>query len=144
MLVPPRNKAKLTVLKRRQTCRVLDLGSGSGRDCYVCAALVGERGSVTGVDMTGPQLVVANKYLEEYCHGTLGYSKVGAMCLCARVGNRRVPGLGRLQGRDRMWILAVLLRGTGEQQGGWAGKGRGQQRVDEVMAVPGSECSAGQ
>eukprot|EP00887_Chlorella_sp_A99_P002978 scaffold24.g2978.t1 len=35
--------------------RVLDLGSGSGRDCYVCAALVGESGSVTGVDMTGPQ-----------------------------------------------------------------------------------------
>jgi hypothetical protein len=29
-------------------CRVLDLGSGSGRDCYVCAALVGPEGSVTG------------------------------------------------------------------------------------------------
>lgn len=28
--------------------RVLDLGCGTGRDCYVCAALVGEKGSVTG------------------------------------------------------------------------------------------------
>ncbi len=28
--------------------RVLDLGCGSGRDCYVCASLVGEEGSVIG------------------------------------------------------------------------------------------------
>lgn len=28
--------------------RVLDLGSGSGRDCYVAAKLVGEKGTVTG------------------------------------------------------------------------------------------------
>lgn len=28
--------------------RVLDLGCGTGRDCYVCAALVGEKGFVTG------------------------------------------------------------------------------------------------
>lgn len=30
---------------------VLDLGSGSGRDCYVAAKFVGENGSVLGVDM---------------------------------------------------------------------------------------------
>lgn len=34
---------------------VLDLGSGSGRDCYVCAALIGPNGSVTGIDMTAEQ-----------------------------------------------------------------------------------------
>ncbi len=45
-------------------CRVLDLGSGSGRDCYVCASLVGERGSVIGLDMTRAQLDVAEKYAE--------------------------------------------------------------------------------
>ncbi|KAI3425191.1 hypothetical protein D9Q98_008960 [Chlorella vulgaris] len=54
--------------------RVLDLGSGSGRDCYVCAALVGERGSVTGVDMTQALLNVARKYADEYCSQTLGYA----------------------------------------------------------------------
>jgi len=37
---------------------VLDLGSGSGRDCYAAAALVGESGSVIGVDMTREQLEV--------------------------------------------------------------------------------------
>lgn len=33
-------------------CRVLDLGSGSGRDCYAFSKLVGPDGHVTGVDMT--------------------------------------------------------------------------------------------
>lgn len=53
--------------------RVLDLGSGSGRDCYVCAALVGPEGSVTGVDMTAEQLDVARRHAEQYCTATLGY-----------------------------------------------------------------------
>lgn len=35
---------------------VLDLGSGSGRDCYVAAALVGEHGRIIGVDMTPEQI----------------------------------------------------------------------------------------
>ncbi|XP_030599416.1 arsenite methyltransferase-like isoform X2 [Archocentrus centrarchus] len=33
-------------------CRVLDLGSGSGRDCYAFSKLVGPNGHVTGIDMT--------------------------------------------------------------------------------------------
>ena len=36
---------------------VLDLGSGSGRDVYVAAKLVGETGHVIGVDMTQEQLL---------------------------------------------------------------------------------------
>lgn len=54
---------------------VLDLGSGSGRDCYVAAALVGERGSVTGVDMTAAQLDVARKHADKYCRDALGYRR---------------------------------------------------------------------
>ena len=44
--------------------RILDLGSGSGRDCYVLAQLVGENGSVVGVDMTEEQLAVAETHIE--------------------------------------------------------------------------------
>jgi SAM-dependent methyltransferase len=44
--------------------RILDLGSGSGRDCYALAQLVGEEGYVVGVDMTNEQLEVANRHLE--------------------------------------------------------------------------------
>lgn len=41
---------------------VLDLGSGSGRDCYVLSKLVGEQGRVIGLDMTDEQLAVARKH----------------------------------------------------------------------------------
>ena len=43
-------------------CRILDLGSGSGRDVYALAQLVGARGQVVGVDMTEEQLSVAENY----------------------------------------------------------------------------------
>jgi len=45
-------------------CRILDLGSGTGRDVYIAAALAGEKGFVTGVDMTDEQLAVARKHKE--------------------------------------------------------------------------------
>ena len=40
---------------------VLDLGSGSGRDCFILSRLVGAEGQVIGVDMTAEQLDVANR-----------------------------------------------------------------------------------
>jgi SAM-dependent methyltransferase len=42
---------------------VLDLGCGSGRDCYVLSKLVGARGRVIGLDMTAEQLAVARRHL---------------------------------------------------------------------------------
>jgi len=42
--------------ERLAACRVLDLGSGSGRDCFVLSQLVGEQGHVTGIDMTEGQV----------------------------------------------------------------------------------------
>lgn len=58
--------------------KVLDLGSGSGRDAYVCAALVGEQGQVTGIDMTQEQIQV--------CVFILNYiiCKMGAAIQCSR------------------------------------------------------------
>lgn len=53
---------------------ILDLGSGSGQDCYIASALVGENGYVIGVDMTDEQLEVANKYVDTYTN-TLKYEK---------------------------------------------------------------------
>ena len=54
--------------------RILDLGSGSGRDCYVLSQLVGEKGSVVGVDMTEEQLEVANRHLD-YHRDRFGYNR---------------------------------------------------------------------
>lgn len=43
---------------------ILDLGCGTGMDVYVLSQLVGENGSVLGIDMTQKQLDIANKWLE--------------------------------------------------------------------------------
>lgn len=43
---------------------VLDLGSGSGQDAYLLAQLVGEHGSVTGVDATPAQLAIADRHID--------------------------------------------------------------------------------
>ncbi|MBF0385469.1 MAG: arsenosugar biosynthesis radical SAM protein ArsS [Candidatus Omnitrophica bacterium] len=43
-------------------CRVLDLGSGTGRDVYIASSLVGQEGFVTGIDMTDEQLNIARKH----------------------------------------------------------------------------------
>jgi SAM-dependent methyltransferase len=55
-------------------CSVLDLGCGTGRDAYVLSQLVGENGSVIGVDMTDEQLSVANQNLEWHME-KFGYKK---------------------------------------------------------------------
>jgi SAM-dependent methyltransferase len=54
--------------------RILDLGSGSGQDVYVLSALVGEHGSVVGVDMTDEQLEVANRHID-YHRDAFGFQK---------------------------------------------------------------------
>ncbi|MCB1666969.1 MAG: methyltransferase domain-containing protein [Porticoccaceae bacterium] len=54
--------------------RILDLGSGSGQDCYVLSAMAGENGAVVGVDMTDEQLEVANRHLE-YHRDAFGYER---------------------------------------------------------------------
>ncbi len=53
---------------------VLDLGSGSGQDCYLLSQLVGESGKVIGVDMTDQQLDVARQYID-YHTEKFGYLK---------------------------------------------------------------------
>lgn len=54
----------LTIPTSLKGAKVLDLGSGSGRDCYLVSQLVGEAGEVVGVDMTDEQLDVSNRHLD--------------------------------------------------------------------------------
>ncbi|HQQ75702.1 MAG TPA: methyltransferase domain-containing protein, partial [Pseudomonadales bacterium] len=52
----------LILPEQLQGLTVLDLGCGAGRDVYVLSHLVGESGSVIGVDMTEEQLAVAREH----------------------------------------------------------------------------------
>jgi SAM-dependent methyltransferase len=50
--------------EKLEGARILDLGSGSGRDVYALAQLVGPKGHVVGVDMTDEQIAVAKRHVE--------------------------------------------------------------------------------
>ena len=54
---------------------VLDLGCGTGRDCYLLSRLVGPKGRVIGVDMTDPQLEVARRH-QAYHREKFGFGNV--------------------------------------------------------------------
>ncbi len=48
---------QLTVPELLEGAFVLDLGCGAGMECFLLSGLVGEKGHVTGVDMTTDQVV---------------------------------------------------------------------------------------
>lgn len=54
--------------------KILDLGCGTGRDCYVMSKLAGQAGFVYGIDMTENQIDVAKKYINEQM-AVFGYTK---------------------------------------------------------------------
>jgi SAM-dependent methyltransferase len=71
--------------------RVLDLGCGSGQDAYVLAQLVGESGTIVGVDATREQLSVARDH-EEWHRARFGYAKSNVRFLDGDI--TKLGGLG--------------------------------------------------
>ncbi len=55
--------------------RVLDLGSGGGKICYISSQIVGAMGKVIGVDINDEMLSLANRHREEIGN-RLGYHNV--------------------------------------------------------------------
>ncbi|MCB0389885.1 MAG: methyltransferase domain-containing protein [Bdellovibrionales bacterium] len=82
----------LTIPTNLKDLKVLDLGSGSGRDCYILSQLVGENGSVVGVDMTPEQLTVARNHLE-YHREKFNYKKSNVEFIEADIQKLRAAGL---------------------------------------------------
>lgn len=64
----------LVLPEQLEGTRILDLGSGSGRDVYALSALVGETGEVVGVDMTEEQLEVARRHVDFHADA-FGYKR---------------------------------------------------------------------
>lgn len=54
---------------------VLDLGCGTGRDCYLLSQLVGATGRVIGIDMTVEQLEIATRHRDWHAE-RFGFSNV--------------------------------------------------------------------
>ena len=64
----------LTIPTELNNLKILDLGSGSGRDCFIASKLVGENGKVVGLDMTKSQLEIARKY-ESFHQEAFGFQQ---------------------------------------------------------------------
>ncbi|XP_007938213.1 arsenite methyltransferase [Orycteropus afer afer] len=75
-----------------ENCWILDLGSGSGRDCYALSQLVGEKGHVTGIDMTESQVEVAKKYIN-YHMKKYGFQAPNVTFIHGYIENLREAGI---------------------------------------------------
>lgn len=71
---------------------VLDLGSGTGRDCFILSKLVGTNGRVIGVDMTDEQIGVAQKYIE-YHTKKFGFAKPNVNFIKGYIEDLEVVGI---------------------------------------------------
>ncbi len=71
---------------------VLDLGCGSGRDCYLLSKLVGPKGRVIGIDMTDEQLEVARKFVDHHT-GAFGYSEPNVTFLKGYIEDLKSAGI---------------------------------------------------
>ena len=78
---------------------VLDLGSGSGKMCYIAAQLVGEGGRVVGVDMNDDMLALARKYQADMAR-TLGGDRVEFMKARIQDLALDLDAVDRLSGRE--------------------------------------------
>lgn len=96
----------LTIPTTLKGLKVLDLGSGSGRDCYIAAQLVGEEGHIVGVDMTDEQLAVANEY-KEYHREKFGYKKSNVTFLKGNI--ERLDELGLEKGSFDLIISNCVI-----------------------------------
>lgn len=59
--------------------RVLDLGSGAGKLCFIASQVVGAGGRVVGIDINSEMLSLARKYAPEVA-ARVGYANVEFRC----------------------------------------------------------------
>ena len=75
-----------------ENCTVLDLGCGSGHDCYLLSRLVGKTGKVIGVDMTEEQLSVARNHLDWHTE-RYGYNRANIEFLHGHIEDLSTVGI---------------------------------------------------
>ena len=71
---------------------VLDLGAGTGRDCYILSKLVGPSGHVIGVDMTDEQLGIARRHIN-YHTDRFGYAEPNVQFLKGYIEDLKSIGI---------------------------------------------------
>ncbi|MGE4054362.1 MAG: methyltransferase domain-containing protein [Vicinamibacterales bacterium] len=83
---------------------VLDLGSGSGKICFIASQLVGPSGAVIGIDVNDEMLAVARRSAPEVAR-RIGYANV-------RFGKARIQDLALDLDRLDRWLAARPIRSS--------------------------------
>ncbi|XP_077114759.1 BLOC-1-related complex subunit 7 isoform X2 [Ranitomeya variabilis] len=83
----------LVVPECLENCKILDLGSGSGRDCYMLSKLVGRKGHITGVDMTDEQIEISKQYID-YHMKKFGYQQPNISFVNGYIEDLKSAGIG--------------------------------------------------
>ncbi|XP_048746102.2 arsenite methyltransferase-like [Ostrea edulis] len=84
----------LVIPEKLRGMKILDLGSGSGRDCFALSKLIGPNGHVTGIDMTDEQIAVARKYID-YHTEKFGYKEANIEFVKGYIERLQEAGLQR-------------------------------------------------
>src|SRR5438045_3116020 len=84
---------------------VLDLGSGTGKICFIAAQVVGPNGKVIGIDMTDEMLNVARSNAPIVA-GRIGYNNVEFRK--GRIQDLALDlEIGRASCRERVWLVEI-------------------------------------
>lgn len=84
--------------------RVLDLGSGAGKTCFILSQKVGPAGSVIGVDFNDSMLAIAHKYVPEIAE-KLGYRNI-------RFHKGKIQDLALSLEKAQAWLEAHPIAGV--------------------------------
>ncbi len=88
---------------------VLDLGSGSGKACYIMAQIVGANGKVIGIDFNSAMLALARKH-QKSIGDKLGYHNVEFRCGRIQDLKTDLDAIDRYLGKNPVRSVADLAR----------------------------------
>ncbi|XP_062609882.1 arsenite methyltransferase-like [Saccostrea cucullata] len=82
----------LVVPEKVEGRKILDLGSGCGRDSFILSKLIGPNGHVTGIDMTKEMIALSSKYID-YHREKFGYKEANIDFVQGYIEKLREAGL---------------------------------------------------
>lgn len=70
-------------------CKTIDIGCGTGRDVYILSKLVGDKGSVIGIDMTYKQIDIAESFVD-YHKELYGYKNSNVSFILTNIDTSKI------------------------------------------------------
>ncbi|XP_061177819.1 arsenite methyltransferase-like [Saccostrea echinata] len=82
----------LVIPEKLKEMKILDLGSGSGRDTFILSKLIGPEGHITGIDITEEMVAISTKFIN-YHRKKFGYKEANTDFVQGYIEKLREAGL---------------------------------------------------